>query len=70
MQFRNAYPVFDGEMSLPETDDSRLCIVWSCQGLEARLDADLQEKTFAVTYLDKTGKTDKLRLEEDFNWNE
>lgn len=70
MQFRNAYPVFDGEMSLPETADSRLCIVWSCGGLEARLDADLQEKTFTVTYLDKSGKAEKLSLEEDFNWNE
>ena len=70
MQFRNEYPVFDGEMSLPDTDDSCLSIVWSCKGLEARLDARLKEKSFTITYLDRMGEAVTLSLEEDFKWDE
>lgn len=70
MQFRNEYPVFDGEMSLPDTDDSCLSIVWSCKGLEARLDARLKEKSFTITYLDRMGEAVTLNLEEDFKWDE
>ena len=70
MQFRNEYPVFDGEMSLPDTDDSCLSIVWSRKGLEARLDARLKEKSFTITYLDRMGEAVTLSLEEDFKWDE
>lgn len=70
MQFRNAYPVFDGEMSLPETEDSRLVIKWTDSGLEAVLDADLKASTFVITCLGKDGTEMILNLEEDFYWDE
>ena len=70
MQFRNAYPVFDGEMSLPGTEDSRLVVRWTDGGLEAVLDADLKARTFVITYLDKNGMEMILNLEEDFYWDE
>lgn len=70
MQFRNAYPVFDGEMSLPETEDSRLVVRWTNGGLEAVLDADLKARTFVITCLDKNGMEMILNLEEDFYWDE
>lgn len=70
MQFRNAYPVFDGEMSLPGTEDSRLVVRWIDGGLEAVLDADLKARTFVITYLDKNGMEMILNLEEDFYWDE
>lgn len=70
MQFRNAYPVFDGEMSLPETEDSRLVVRWTDGGLEAVLDADLKARTFVISCLGKDGTKMILNLEEDFYWDE
>lgn len=66
MQFRNEYPVFDGTMTLPETEESRLAIVWEDQGLRAELHADLKTREFTISYRRKDGTMETLDLERDF----
>lgn len=67
MQFRNEYPVFDGEMILPERPDNRLTVVWEAGGLRAVLNADLETRQFTVDYLDQNKKERQLDLEKDFS---
>lgn len=66
MQFRNEYPVFDGQMTVSDTKPDKLEIIWEDGGLWAALQADLKERTFEVHYLDRTGGKQMLNLNEDF----
>lgn len=70
MQFRNAYPVFDGEMTVHDTEDDIIKISWQEKALRATLTAKLKEHSFVITYLDKEGMEKELTLDKDFEWNE
>ena len=70
MQFRNDYPVFDGEMTVHDTADNIIRISWQEGTLKATLTARLEEKSFDITYLDRENRERTLILEEDFMWNE
>ena len=70
MQFRNDYPVFDGEMTVHDTADDILQISWQEGALKAVLTARLAAKRFDITYLDRDGSGKTLTLDEDFVWNE
>jgi sucrose phosphorylase len=62
MQFRNEYPVFDGEMAVLETTDSMLKIRWQAEVLSAELMVDLRENYFEIRYLDAHGHSHLLAL--------
>lgn len=62
MRFRNEYPVFDGQMTLPECEDSRLLVEWKDGPYRALLDADLTNDSFVIRYLDETGTEKGFRL--------
>lgn len=66
MQFRNSYPVFDGEMKVEETEDSILKISWESKPYLAVLEADLNNHNFVISYLDKNNNYLPLSLEEEF----
>ena len=68
MQFRNAYPVFDGEMTVQDTADDIIQISWQAGAFKATLTARLKENGFDITYIDKVGGERKLTLTEDFAW--
>ncbi len=70
MQFRNDYPVFDGEMTVHDTADNIMRISWQEGTLKATLTARLEEKSFDITYLDRENRERTLILEEDFMWDE
>jgi sucrose phosphorylase len=57
MKFRNTYPAFSGAVAiLPPANSHSVSIKWSQDGLYARLDADLKQKTFIITYLDPNNR--------------
>lgn len=66
MQFRNEYPVFDGRMTVPDTEPSVLEIIWEDGAYRAALHADLADRTFTVRYTDREGREKCLHLDEDF----
>lgn len=66
MQFRNEYPVFDGEMSLPVTEDHLLKIQWEDKKMQAILTVDLSKDMFSIEYLDKEGKKCILDINDNF----
>ena len=68
MQFRNEYPVFDGEMQVPETADGELVIRWKDGERKAVLHAVLSDRSFVIKYLDRKGQERELNLDEDFEW--
>ena len=68
MQFRNDYPVFDGDMTVHDTADDIIQISWQAGALKATLTTRLTEKGFEITYIDKEGGERKLTLTEDFAW--
>lgn len=70
MQFRNAYPVFDGEMTVHDTEDDIIKISWQEKALRATLTAKLKEHSFVITYLDKEGMEKEFTLDKDFEWND
>lgn len=70
MQFRNEYPVFDGEMTVHDTADDMIRITWQEGTFKATLTARLRENGFDIVYLDQDGRERTLTLEEDFVWNE
>lgn len=55
MRFRNEYPVFDGQMNLPECRDDKLLVEWQDGRYWALLDADLSKDRFVIRYLDENG---------------
>jgi sucrose phosphorylase len=67
MKFRNLYPAFSGDVTvLTPADSHSVRIKWVKDGLFAQLDADLQQKTFNITYLDQaTGSVARLSLERE-----
>lgn len=68
MQFRNEYPVFDGEMRVLETADDRLGIEWRDGKCCAVLDASLEDRKFAIRYLGRDGGMKEWNPDEDFVW--
>lgn len=62
MRFRNEYPVFDGEMTIGDTTDDILKIVWQDKELCAVLTADMRDNGFAIEYLDEHKKMKKLEI--------
>lgn len=66
MQFRNEYPVFDGEMHVENTEDSILRIVWTQGGYRAKLDADLKKHAFRILYRDNYGTEKEMDLDQEF----
>ncbi len=66
MQFRNEYPVFDGEMFLPETEDYEVSISWKDGRYQASLNVNLISQKFTIQYLEKDGTEKQLSLDEDF----
>ena len=66
MQFRNEYPVFDGEMFLPETEDYEDSISWKDGRYQASLNVNLISQKFTIQYLEKDGTEKQLSLDEDF----
>lgn len=52
MRFRNEYPVFDGEMEIVDTEDSKLEVMWKDGSQKAVLTADLITCDFEITYLE------------------
>lgn len=64
MRFRNEYPVFDGQMSLPECSDDRLLVEWEDGPYRALLDADLAKDRFEIRYLDENGTKQIFRPQE------
>lgn len=69
MQFRNEYPVFDGEMTVCDTEDSILQVEWRDGGLCACLCADLKAKTFDITYTGHDGSSRRFDPEKEFVWS-
>ena len=69
MQFRNEYPVFDGEMKVYDTEDSILKVEWKDGALCACLDADLKKRTFEITYTETDGSICRFDPERDFTWS-
>ena len=69
MQFRNEYPVFDGDMKVYDTEDSILKVEWKDGALCACLNADLKQKTFEITYTETDGNIQRFDPERDFVWN-
>lgn len=55
MQFRNEYPVFDGEMTVHDAPDEHLWISWKEGQYRADLKANLKDHSFVITYLDHEG---------------
>ena len=55
MQFRNEYPVFDGEMTVHDAPDEYLWISWKEGQYRADLKANLKDHSFVITYLDHEG---------------
>ena len=55
MQFRNEYPVFDGEMTVHDAPDEYLWISWKEGQYRADLKANLKDHSFVITYLDHRG---------------
>ena len=68
MQFRNEYPVFDGQMQVLDTPDHMLSIEWKDNGNKAELDVNLKDKSFIIRYIDRAGWEKKLDLDKDFTW--
>ena len=68
MQFRNEYPVFEGEMTVHNTPDERLWISWMAGPCRADLKAELKSHSFAITYLDREGCEKALDLDRDFSF--
>mgnify|MGYP001151323471 FL=1 len=68
MQFRNEYPVFDGEMQVPDTADGELVIRWKDGERKVVLHAVLSDRSFVIKYLDRKGQERELNLDEDFEW--
>lgn len=62
MRFRNEYPVFDGSMTVEETDDHILKIRWEDGEKAAVLTADLEAVSFEIRYVDKEGCWTGLKL--------
>lgn len=50
LRLRNTHPGFDGEIEIPDTDDSRLVIVRRHGDDVVTLDADLAARRFVITY--------------------
>lgn len=66
MQFRNEYPVFDGEMKIEDTPNHVLKITWKDKQWKAVLTAELVKQTFTICYIDKTGEECCLDLSREF----
>lgn len=66
MQFRNQYPVFDGQYQVADTPDDRLEICWKDAQYQAVLKADLKSHAFEIRYLDTKGNENVLDLQKDF----
>ena len=66
MQFRNEYPVFDGEYEVVDTPDDKLVINWKDNSYQATLKADLNTCAFEISYLDKSGLQRFFDMEKDF----
>lgn len=49
LRFRSSHPAFGGTLTLGDTDDARLSLVWANGGGEARMEADLRDYTFSIT---------------------
>ncbi len=69
MQFRNEYPVFDGDMRVLDAEPSILKVEWSAGDLQACLCADLKTRQFAISYKETDGSVSVLDLEKDFVWS-
>lgn len=53
MEFRNTHPAFDGELHILDSSPETLKVCWRLGEEWARLDADLKQSCFEITYTDK-----------------
>ncbi len=61
MEFRNSYPVFDGNFTVHDTPDNIAKISWKDGDYYAELRADLKKNEFSISYFDlETGKYKEL----------
>jgi len=56
MRLRNTCPAFYGHLKIKKTEEYRLHLRWKNQGHSAKLNADLRDCSFTVTYTDENGK--------------
>lgn len=62
MRFRNTYPVFDGVMTVADTEDSVLQITWEDGNYLASLRADLVTKAFTIRYRKEDGSGEETLI--------
>jgi sucrose phosphorylase len=65
IRFRNTFPAFDGEWSLPSADHGHVRMRWAAGDLFAELSVDARGPSYAVTYGDASSRhaaTDLLDL--------
>lgn len=56
MEFRNAYPAFDGDMEIEDTAENRVRLTWRMGACQATADIDLDTYANRITYYDETRK--------------
>jgi sucrose phosphorylase len=55
LRFRNTSPAFNGNLEIGRTKESQLDLTWQNGSAMARLQADLRDHRFCITYADETG---------------
>ncbi|MEJ2750024.1 MAG: glycosidase, partial [Anaerolineae bacterium] len=58
LRFRNTFPAFgfDSELTVEDSDEGQLNLVWTKDGHTASLHADLRSYGYEITYSSKDGK--------------
>jgi sucrose phosphorylase len=56
LRLRNTSPAFNGELEIGRTNESELELTWKNNGLFSRLQANLIDYGFSITYTDESGK--------------
>ena len=56
MEFRNAYPAFDGDMEIEDSAENRVRLTWRKGAYQATADIDLDTYANRITYYDETRK--------------
>ncbi len=61
MRFRNTYPVFDGDFSVEEGEETgQITMSWSDGKLAASLKADFRDYSYEISYLDPEDGSKKI----------
>jgi sucrose phosphorylase len=56
MEFRNAYPAFDGDMEIEDSAENRVRLTWRMGACQATADIDLDTYANRIAYYDETRK--------------